>query len=107
MNDEIPLPRFSDEQIREFLREECQDFSDVLAGDPELARREIQKRVKNLIVSPKPTPEGTMLEVTGDVQLFQSGGRGVLLGVSMEGIPQHYTASEFPLAGIVLNPALP
>jgi site-specific DNA recombinase len=99
------LPRFSDEKIREFLREECQDFSDVLAGDPKLARREIQKRIKNLIVSPKQTPEGTMLEVTGDVQLFQ-GGEDVLLGVSMEGISQQYTTLEMPLSGIIVDPAL-
>jgi hypothetical protein len=99
------LPRFSDQQIREYLREECQDFSDALGGDPEVARREIQKRIKNLIITPKKTPEGTMLEVTGDVDLFR-GGSDVLLGVSLERNSQQYIASQPFVFNAVLNPQL-
>jgi DNA invertase Pin-like site-specific DNA recombinase len=97
------LPRFTDEQIREFLHKESQDFTDALAGDPELARREIQKRIKNLVVSPKKTPQGIMLEVTGDVELLRSE-EDVLLGISMEGISQHYTGMRISLAEVVLDP---
>lgn len=66
------LPSFTDEQIREFLRRESEDFCDALAGDPELARREIQKRIKNLVITPKNTPEGSVLEIKGDVQLLDA-----------------------------------
>jgi len=67
------LPRFTDEQIREFLRRECKDFCDALAGDPEFARREIQKRIKNLVLTPNDTPNGPVLEVSGDVALLRTG----------------------------------
>jgi hypothetical protein len=42
------LPTFIDEQIAEFLRQECQDFCDALTGDPEFARQQTQKRIKKL-----------------------------------------------------------
>lgn len=99
------LPRFTDEQIREFLRQECKDFCEALAGDPELAKKEIQKRIKNLVITPKDTPNGTVLEVKGDVALLRTG--DVMLGVSMEGTSQQYIGSSIPLLGIVLNPSLP
>ena len=101
----MTLRRFSGAEVREFLRVESQHFSEALAGDPELARREIQKRIKTLTITPKQTPEGTMLEVTGDVALFR-GGSDVLLGVSMEGISEQYTSDQFPLVDVVLNPSL-
>jgi hypothetical protein len=41
------LPKFTDDQIREFLRQESKDFCDALTGDPEFARQEIQKRTKS------------------------------------------------------------
>jgi site-specific DNA recombinase len=82
------LPSFTDEEIREFLAGERQHFCDALAGDPELAKREIQKHIHKLVITPKETLSGVMLEVTGDVHLFQ--GADVLLGVSMERNCQQY-----------------
>jgi hypothetical protein len=38
-------------KIQTFLWQECQDFCEALAGDPELARQEIQKRITKLILS--------------------------------------------------------
>src|SRR5437868_11565866 len=64
------LPKFTDQQIAEFLRLECDDFSDALPSDPEFARQEIQKRIKNLILTPKDTQEGPVLEVSGAVALL-------------------------------------
>jgi site-specific DNA recombinase len=97
------LPTFTDEQIQEFLRQERQNFCEALTGDPEVARREIQKRITNLIVTPKETPDGAVLEVTGDVGLFRG---DVLLGVSLEGISEQYIGG-IPLSGVVLYPSLP
>lgn len=94
------LPTFTDEQIREFLRQERQNFCEALAGDPEFARQEIQKRIKKLVITPKETPEGAVLEVTGDMELFRGG--DVLLGVSLEGIAQHYIPFSVPFGPIDL-----
>ena len=99
------LPTFTEEQIREFLRQECQDFCDALAGDPEFARQEIQKRIKTLVLTPKDTPDGRVLEVSGDVALLRTG--DVLVESPMEGIAQHYIDASISLAGVILNPSLP
>jgi len=98
------LPSFTEEQIREFLRKECKDFCEVLVADPEVAKREIQKRIKKLVLTPKQTSDGTVLEVTGDVELFLA--EGVVLNNSLEGIAQHYTLTRIPIA-LVLDPNLP
>jgi len=95
------FPTFKDEEIREFLQQERQNFCDALADEPELARREIQKRIKQLILTPKETPDGAVLEVTGDVELFRGG--DVLLGVSLERLSQHYTPFLVSLAPLVLR----
>jgi site-specific DNA recombinase len=99
------LPTFTDKQIAEFLRQECQDFCDALTGDPEFARQEIQKRIKGLVLTPKDTPEGLVLEVSGDVALLRTG--DVLVESPLEGIAQHYIGASISLAGVVLNPTLP
>jgi hypothetical protein len=66
------LPTFTDEQIRGFLRKESQDFCELLKGDPERARQEIQKRIKKL-VTPKESSNGAVLEVSGDIELLRTG----------------------------------
>jgi hypothetical protein len=98
------LPTFTDEQIQTFLRQECQDFREVLVGDPEMARQEIQKRITNLILTPKQTPAGVVLEVSGDGGIFR--GPDVMLQSSLEGIAQHSIASSVRLTGVELNPTL-
>jgi hypothetical protein len=101
----VKLPNFTDEQIRDFLQKECKDFCELLKGDPEVAKREIQKRIKKLVLTAKQTPAGTTLEVTGDVELFQH--EDVMLNNSMEGIAQHYTLPRIVIANVVLDPSLP
>ena len=98
------MPSFTDEQIRGFLHKECQDFCELLTGDRELARQEIHKRIKNLIVTPKETPGGAVLEVSGDVELLRTG--DVLLGSSLERTSEHYTLHRI-LITVVLDPSLP
>jgi DNA/RNA endonuclease YhcR with UshA esterase domain len=77
----------------------------LLTGDPELAKQEIQKRIKKLVLTPKQTADGTVLEVTGDVELFKQQ-EDVMLNNSMEGIAQHYTTARIALAHVVLRPSM-
>jgi site-specific DNA recombinase len=94
------LPKFTEEQIREFLRQECKDFCDALTSDPEFARQEIQKRIKKLVLTPKETPEGWVLEVAGDVALLRTG--DVLVESPIHRTSEQYTTTSTPLAGIIL-----
>ncbi len=96
---------FTDEQIAEFLRQECRDFCGALAGDAEFARREIQKHIKSLVLTPKDTLDGTVLEVSGDVALLRTG--DVLVESPMEGIAEHYIHASIALAGVRIDPSLP
>lgn len=75
----------------------------MLAGNPELARQEIQKRITRLILTPKQTPDGVVLEVSGDLGL--SRGVDVMLESPLEGIAQHYTGMRVPLTGVVVDPS--
>lgn len=96
---------FTDEQVAEFLRQECRDFCDALAGDAEFARREIQKHIKSLVLTPKDTSDGTVLEVSGDVALLRAG--DVLVKSPMGGIAQHYIGASISLTSVRLDPSLP
>jgi hypothetical protein len=96
---------FTDEQVAEFLRQECRDFCDTLAGDAEFARREIQEHIKSLVLTPKDTPDGQVLEVSGDVALLPAG--DVLVESPMEGIAQQYFGASFSLTGVRLDPSMP
>lgn len=98
----VKLPNFTDEQIREFLQKECKDFCELLKAEPKTARRQIQKRISRLVLTPRQTPDGTVLDVTGDVELFQQ--EGVMLNNSLEGIVQQYTLSRIVITA-VLDPA--
>jgi hypothetical protein len=97
------LPNYTDEQIREFLRQESKDFCDVLTSNPEFARQEIQKRIKKLVLTPKETPEGSVLEVAGDVALLRTG--DVLVESPIQRTSEQYIGISMPLAGIMLTPA--
>jgi DNA invertase Pin-like site-specific DNA recombinase len=99
------MPTFTDKQIRLFLRKECADFCEVLTSDPESARQQIRKRIKKLILTPKQTPEGWVLEVSGDIELLRSG--DVLVQGALDETSQHYTRFCVVLAGVVLDPSQP
>jgi len=99
------LPMFTDEQIRGFLRKESQDFCELLKGDPERARQEIQKRINRLVMTPKETPSGAVLEVSGDIELLRTG--DVLEGSPLEGFAEHYIGGTISLTGVILNPSQP
>ena len=97
------LPKFTDQQVAEFLRHECEDFSDALTSDPEFARQEIQKRIKKLVLTPKETPEGPVLEVSGDVGLLRTG--DVLVKGSIQRTSEQYITSV-ALDGVILHPSI-
>ncbi len=100
-----PRPRvFSEDQMREFLRRASQQFFEVLTSDPERGKLEIQKRIKKLVLTPRETPDGRRLEVTGDVALFV--GDAVMENSSLEGIAQHYIPPQLTIS-VVLDPSLP
>jgi DNA invertase Pin-like site-specific DNA recombinase len=98
------LPRFTDEQIAEFLRRETKDFCDALTSDPEFARQEIQKRINRLVLTPRETPDGVVFEVSGDVALLRNG--DVLDESPLEGIAQHYILPQIKIS-LALDPSLP
>jgi ParB-like chromosome segregation protein Spo0J len=100
----LKLPTFTDEQIGEFLRKECHDFCELLKGDPETARREIQKHIMKLVLTPRETPNGVVLEVSGDIHLLRTG--DVLDESPMEGIAQHYILPQIKIS-LALDPSLP
>lgn len=77
----------------------------MLTDNPELARQEIQKRITKLILTPKQTPDGAVLAVSGDIGLLRGG--DVMLGSSLEETTQHYIGTSIPLAGVILDPSLP
>lgn len=98
------LPTFTDEQIRAFLRKESQDSCELLKTDSERARREIQKRIKKLVMTPKETPNGAVLEVLGDIELLRTG--DVLDESPLKRTPQQYISPRIALTSIVLDPSL-
>jgi hypothetical protein len=99
------LPEISDKEIHEFLRRKAQEFCELLTGDPARARQELQKRIDKLILTPMDTPNGSVLEVTGDIGMFTKD--DVMLPNSLEGIAQHYTPGVIALEGVVLDPSQP
>ena len=99
------LPSFTDKQIREFLRQQRQRFCDALVEEPEFAKRQIQKHIKELVVTPRKFLNGGVLEVSGDVELFRR--EDVLLGVSMERHSEQYTERASRGAGDTASSLLP
>jgi site-specific DNA recombinase len=101
------LPRvkpvlYTAEQIRTFLDRKMTDITAVLAGDPELAKREIQKRVKELILTPFGTDVGRGYEVTGDLSLLSSE-EDVMVDSCFQTSGQHYSAWVMPIKAVLVR----
>ncbi|HWR14901.1 MAG TPA: recombinase family protein [Terriglobales bacterium] len=88
----VTVPSFSEEEFREFVRRKSQELVDVLLGDPVVARRELQRRISKLVLTPRRLVGRRTLEVTGDVSLFTR--PDVMLTNSSGGIGEHYTPSS-------------
>jgi DNA anti-recombination protein RmuC len=103
---EPKVPEFTIEEVREFLRRKIQEFTNILVANAEASRAQLQKCITKLVLTPKQTPDGSVFDVTGDINLFQGNG-DVMLTNSLEGIAQHYIGASFSLAGVRLDASLP
>lgn len=103
---QISVPSFSSEEIRNALRQQTQRLAEILTGDRVVARQELQKRIDKLILTPRATSTGWVLDVSGSVGLF-TGTSDAMLTNSLEGIAQHYTLPRITISNVVLDPNLP
>jgi hypothetical protein len=78
------------------------DITGLLAGDPELAKREIQKRVRELILTPFATEEGRGYEVSGDLSLLASE-EDVMVDSYSQTLGQHYNEWVMPIRAVVVR----
>jgi hypothetical protein len=62
----------------------------ILPADVSAARCVLAKHIQKLVLTPEETPEGPVLAVSGDVDLF-GGDERVMLVVARDGIRQDYT----------------
>lgn len=63
------------------------------------------RRLQRIAKRAGATPNGAVLEVSGDIELLRAG--GVLDESPLEGIAQHYTQPRIVLANVVLDSSLP
>jgi hypothetical protein len=98
------------EDLRLYLYEQAAEISALLYGDVDSARQALAKYVERLVLTPKNTPDGPLLEVSGNVEFFRGneGGEGVSIsdGGQRRLWPVLRTPFRVPAAGIVLNPRL-
>jgi hypothetical protein len=98
------------DELREFLCNQAAEISRLLHGDVEIARQTLAKHIEQLILTPTEAPDGPLLEVSGNVELFN------VLGDSEEVCSSNggqrrlwsvlHTPFRVPTTGIVLNPRL-
>jgi site-specific DNA recombinase len=103
---ELRFPSFSSQEIRNALRQQSQRLADILTGDRNVARQELQKRIEKLILTSRETATGWVLDVSGSIGLFTEDGDAMLTS-SSEGIGQHCALPRIELTGVVLDPSLP
>src|SRR6266700_5182177 len=73
------------QDLREFVARKAFDLTSVLRSDVPTARRALANHVQKLVLTPKETPDGQVLAVSGDVDLFGGDDR-VMLMVARDGI---------------------
>jgi len=67
----IPAPKdVTEGEIRAFLKESRQRFTDVLNAEPEIVRNELRRRISSITLTPSVNEHGPVYEVAGDVALF-------------------------------------
>jgi hypothetical protein len=69
MNQPRELSQSLDE-LRDFLCSQAAEISRLLHGDVEIARQTLAKHIEQLKLTPAESPEGPLLGVSDDVELF-------------------------------------
>lgn len=67
------------DNLKAFLRERAAAIGELLHGDVEIARQALAKHIDRLVLTPKTSLDGPVLEVSGDVEIFD--GHGATNGV--------------------------
>ncbi len=67
------------DDLKAFLRERAAAIGEFLHGDVEIARQALAKHIDRLVLTPKASLDGPVLEVSGDVEIFD--GHGATNGV--------------------------
>lgn len=80
------------EELREVLYERVAEIGALLRGDVEVARQALAKYVERLVLTPKGTPDGPVLEVSGSVELFNGNAAGDGVCISNGGQRRDRTA---------------
>jgi site-specific DNA recombinase len=80
----------TEEEVRSFLAANRQTFADMLGGEPEAVRHELQKRMSSITLTPSFGPDGHRYTATGDVGLF-SRSDDVVQSNQVPLIGPHYT----------------
>ncbi len=57
-------------ELREFVARKAGELGEILRADVATARQALAKHIEKLVLTPQETPEGPVLEVSGDVDLF-------------------------------------
>jgi len=90
------LENYTQQQIQDFLSKKMADLGGVLGGDPELAKREVQKRITKLVLTPIETQGIWRYEVSGDLRLF-AGPDDVMVNQSSPKLIDHYKGFVLPI----------
>jgi hypothetical protein len=93
----LPHESYTPNQISDFLETKLLDLGSVLAADPQLAKREMQKRITKLVLTPVETPEGSFYDVSGDLRLFGDLD-GVMVHSFMYRSDDHYAFCTLPIS---------
>ncbi|WP_158821766.1 recombinase family protein [Granulicella sp. S156] len=80
------------DELREFLCQQAAEVDRLLHGDVEIARQTLGKHIEQLILTPTEAPDGPLLEVSGDVELFNVLGDSGDVCSSNGGQRRHRTA---------------
>jgi site-specific DNA recombinase len=80
------------EDLREVLHERAAEIGALLRGDVEVARQALAKYVDRLVLTPKSTPDGPVLDVSGSVEIFSGNETGDGVCISSGGQRRDRTA---------------
>jgi len=67
-----PIKDISEDEVRAFLRDSSNSFTDILFGAPDVVKHEFRKRISSIILTPIVDDRGPVYVVTGDVTLFSA-----------------------------------